>query len=108
MQYKYPKVVVTDGDGAMREAIKQIFPTATHRLCVWHLNKNAGDNVNSKEFFSGFKKAMLSNFTPEQFEDFWSELVKKHHVKHILGLSKHMTTSYFGQVHIYGISSLVV
>jgi zinc finger SWIM domain-containing protein 3 len=82
MQYKYPKGVVTDGDGAMREAIKQILLSATHRLCAWHLNKNAGDNVKNKEFLSGFKKAMFSNFTPEQFEDyFWSELVKKHQLE---------------------------
>ncbi|GAU51962.1 hypothetical protein TSUD_417480, partial [Trifolium subterraneum] len=41
MKGKQPKAVVTDGDGAMREAIKQIFTESTHRLCAWHLNKNA-------------------------------------------------------------------
>ncbi|KAI5391231.1 hypothetical protein KIW84_076177 [Lathyrus oleraceus] len=35
MEGKYPKAVVTDGDGAMREAIKQIFfPDATHQFCA--------------------------------------------------------------------------
>ncbi|WJX62741.1 hypothetical protein P8452_47705 [Trifolium repens] len=45
MEGKQPQAVITDGDGAMREAIKQVFPDATHRLCAWHLNRNAGENV---------------------------------------------------------------
>jgi hypothetical protein len=51
MEMKHPKVVVTDGDGAMREAIKHVFPDSTHRLCAWHLNKNAGDNVKNSQNF---------------------------------------------------------
>ncbi|KAJ1401434.1 MULE transposase domain [Sesbania bispinosa] len=38
---KEPKVVVTDGDGAMREAIRSVFPGSIHRLCSWHLHQNA-------------------------------------------------------------------
>jgi zinc finger SWIM domain-containing protein 3 len=34
MENKHPKAVLTDGDGAMREAIKQVFPHSTHRLCA--------------------------------------------------------------------------
>ena len=29
-----PKAVVTDGDMAMREAVKVVFPEAFHRLCL--------------------------------------------------------------------------
>ncbi|XP_058746995.1 protein FAR-RED IMPAIRED RESPONSE 1-like [Vicia villosa] len=56
MENKYPKVVVTDGDGATRESIKQIFPDATHWLCAWHLNKNEGENVKKSQFLDGFKR----------------------------------------------------
>ncbi|XP_045827823.1 protein FAR1-RELATED SEQUENCE 5-like isoform X1 [Trifolium pratense] len=77
MNNQYPTGVVTDGDGAMREAIKQIFPDSTHRLCAWHLNKNAGENVKNVGFLRGFQKAMYSNFTVEEFEEFWSELLKE-------------------------------
>nr|KYP72653.1 Protein FAR1-RELATED SEQUENCE 7 [Cajanus cajan] len=42
---KYPRSVVTDGDGVMREAIKQVFPDASHHLSAWHLHKNACENV---------------------------------------------------------------
>ncbi|CAJ2642864.1 unnamed protein product [Trifolium pratense] len=82
MEGKQPKAVVTDGDGAMREAIKQIFPDATHRLCAWHLNKNAVENVkDNPEFLDGFQKAMYSNFTKDEFEEYWSELIKETEVE---------------------------
>ncbi|XP_058746823.1 protein FAR1-RELATED SEQUENCE 5-like [Vicia villosa] len=77
MNDKYPEVVVTNGDGAMREAIKQVFLDVTHHLCAWHLNKNAGENVKNSVFFQGFQKAMYSNFTKDEFEDFWSKLIKE-------------------------------
>ncbi|CAN0837554.1 Protein FAR1-RELATED SEQUENCE 12 [Linum grandiflorum] len=37
---KKPKVVVTDGDLAMLNAIKEVFPEAFHRRCAWHIRKN--------------------------------------------------------------------
>ncbi|WJX61817.1 hypothetical protein P8452_46871 [Trifolium repens] len=49
---KQPQAVITDGDGAMREAIKQVFPDATHR------------------------KAMYSNFSKDEFEEYWSQMIK--------------------------------
>ncbi|XP_057426171.1 protein FAR-RED IMPAIRED RESPONSE 1-like [Lotus japonicus] len=38
---KVPVSVITDEDGAMWKAIKRVFPTAHHRLCAWHLLRNA-------------------------------------------------------------------
>ncbi|XP_058783973.1 protein FAR1-RELATED SEQUENCE 5-like [Vicia villosa] len=77
MENRYPAAVVTDGDGAMRESIKQVFPDATHRLCAWHLNKNASENVKNSAFLKDFQKAMYSNFTKDQFEEFWSKIIKE-------------------------------
>jgi len=37
--------VITDGDLAMKNAIKKVFPNAPHRLCAWNLLKNASTNV---------------------------------------------------------------
>ncbi|KAJ1427873.1 Zinc finger, PMZ-type [Sesbania bispinosa] len=70
--------VVTDGDSSMREAIKQVFPNASHRLCAWHLHKNACENVKNAGFLDDFKVAMYSNFTEDQFELFWKRMVAKH------------------------------
>ncbi|XP_022031317.1 protein FAR1-RELATED SEQUENCE 5-like [Helianthus annuus] len=34
-----PKVVVTDQDPAMKQAIEEVFPISRHRLCMWHIMK---------------------------------------------------------------------
>jgi len=81
MESKFPKAVVTDGDGSMREAIKQVFSDASHRLCSWHLHKNVQANVKKTPFLEGFRKAMYSNFTSEKFEEFWSELIQKNELE---------------------------
>ncbi|CAH9080089.1 unnamed protein product [Cuscuta epithymum] len=81
MGNKHPKAVVTDSDGAMREAIKQVFPAAFHRLCAWHLHKNACENVKMPSFLKDFKTAMYANFTRERFETFWETMVEKHGLK---------------------------
>ncbi|XP_058746413.1 protein FAR1-RELATED SEQUENCE 5-like [Vicia villosa] len=81
MNNKYPKEVVTNGDRVMGEAIKQVFPDATHRLCAWNLNKNAGENVKNSGFLQGFQKARYSNFTKDEFEYFWSELIKENELE---------------------------
>ena len=35
-----PRLIITDEDAAMKEAIQDVFSNTTHRLCMWHiLNK---------------------------------------------------------------------
>jgi hypothetical protein len=80
MRNKHPKVVVTNGDEVMMEAIKHAFPDSCHRLCVWNLHKNACKNVESSSFSEDFKKAIYSNFTPKEFEDFWIKMVVGHRI----------------------------
>ncbi|KAE8728479.1 hypothetical protein F3Y22_tig00004355pilonHSYRG00100 [Hibiscus syriacus] len=45
MMNKSPISVVTDGDRAMQRAIKSVIPYAKHRLCSWHLSRNAQANI---------------------------------------------------------------
>lgn len=40
-----PKVVVTDQDPAMKQAIALVFPNTRHRLCMWHIMKKLADKV---------------------------------------------------------------
>ncbi|KAJ1400492.1 MULE transposase domain [Sesbania bispinosa] len=40
MNGKIPISIITDGDLAMRNAIRVVFPTARHRLYAWHLIRN--------------------------------------------------------------------
>lgn len=70
MHNKTPKSIVPDGDGAMRVAIKLVFPDARHHLCAWHLHKNFYENVKNKDFSEDFEKTLYANFTQDEFEYF--------------------------------------
>ncbi|XP_057739765.1 protein FAR1-RELATED SEQUENCE 12-like [Arachis stenosperma] len=69
-------VVVTDRDESMKKAIRSEFPNATHRLCSWHLARNAVSNIKDANFCSAFKHAVYGNFVVEEFENYWAEMVE--------------------------------
>jgi hypothetical protein len=68
---KCPVSVITDGDSAMRNAIKRVYPTAHHRLCAWHLLRNAASNVKEKQFVSKFRQCMLGDYDTREFRLKW-------------------------------------
>ncbi|KAL4276935.1 protein FAR1-RELATED SEQUENCE 5-like [Arachis ipaensis] len=68
MHQKQPKVVVTDGDESMKEAIRVDFPNATHRLYAWHLAWNAISNIKDNDFCDAFKTAMYGHFEVEEID----------------------------------------
>ncbi|KAK3195641.1 hypothetical protein Dsin_026951 [Dipteronia sinensis] len=41
MEGKKPKSIITDGDKAMRKALKKVMLESVLRLCCWHLERNA-------------------------------------------------------------------
>ncbi|KAJ1410828.1 FAR1-related protein [Sesbania bispinosa] len=75
---KVPKAVVTDGDGAMREAIWTVFPGSLHKLYSRHLHQNACENVKNPKLLEDFKMLIYVNFTLEKFEEEWLKVIEKH------------------------------
>jgi len=75
MSGKSPTVVITDGDLSMKNAIKQVFPNAYHRLCVWHLIRNASSNIGDPAFVNEFRKCMLGDYEIGEFSKKWAETV---------------------------------
>lgn len=55
-----------------------MFPKASHRLCCWHLARNAQTNVNNTEFTRDFRQCMLNAYSEEEFERKWKLMVDKH------------------------------
>ncbi|KAK3193149.1 hypothetical protein Dsin_024459 [Dipteronia sinensis] len=45
MENKQPNTIFTDQDKTMENAIAKIFPNARHRLCTWHISKNATQHL---------------------------------------------------------------
>ncbi|XP_028107996.1 protein FAR1-RELATED SEQUENCE 5-like [Camellia sinensis] len=69
--------VLTDGDKAMRAAIRRVFPDARHRLYNWHLGKNAVSNVHISGFAHAFKQYMDMETDETKFEHGWTTMVEK-------------------------------
>ncbi|XP_016172718.1 protein FAR1-RELATED SEQUENCE 5-like [Arachis ipaensis] len=77
MQGKAPQSVITDGDPAMRIAIQSVFPDAHHRLCAWHLLRNATSNICDPRFTHLFKHCMLADMETDEFEAHWENMVNE-------------------------------
>ncbi|CAL5360469.1 unnamed protein product [Camellia sinensis] len=78
MDNKRPVSVLIDGDMAMREAIQKVFPNAKHRLCNWHMHRNAKRNVRANGFEGHFKHLMDLDVNEVVFEEAWSKMVRKY------------------------------
>ncbi|MED6225071.1 hypothetical protein PIB30_117193 [Stylosanthes scabra] len=73
-----PSVVVTDGDDAMKAAIKAVIPEATHRLCAWHMEKNVTTNVKWDGLRSLFRKWLYADMGIEEFEQEWHSAMEEY------------------------------
>ncbi|XP_016177873.1 protein FAR1-RELATED SEQUENCE 5-like [Arachis ipaensis] len=77
MKGKAPVSIITDGDRQMKSAIEQVFPEAHHRLCAWHLLRNATSNIGKPKFTRMFRDCMLGDYEVRTFERKWFEMVEK-------------------------------
>ncbi|XP_016173287.1 protein FAR1-RELATED SEQUENCE 5-like [Arachis ipaensis] len=77
MCQKMPSVVVTDGDEAMREAVRVVFPRATHRLCRWHFEKNVMSNVKDAGLRAQFSRWLYADIAVNKFLTEWSQAVEE-------------------------------
>nr|XP_025678014.1 protein FAR1-RELATED SEQUENCE 5-like [Arachis hypogaea] len=77
---KSSKAVITEGDLAMRDAIKNVLPDATHRLCGWHLQKNACENIKNPNFLRDFKGLIYDNNDHRDFDRRWAAILDKHNL----------------------------
>ncbi|KAH7557285.1 hypothetical protein JRO89_XS11G0103600 [Xanthoceras sorbifolium] len=77
MHGKCPKSVVTDGDHAMRKAIKSEMAGSVHRLCSWHLQRNAQTNLGNSDFCGAFSHCMAAFMPETEFEMKWKASIEK-------------------------------
>ena len=74
---KAPRVVLTDQDTAMAKAIANVWPNATHRICVWHMYQNAAKHLghvfnDSKSFEWDFSYCVYDCEDEEDFLEAWN------------------------------------
>ena len=81
-----PRIIFTDGDKQMAQAIRKSFPSSTHLLCTFHLYKNLFEKVRpvfvgKKEYWNDFtnmwwKLCKLSDFEGQKcFDNEWSKFI---------------------------------
>ncbi|CAJ0767110.1 18905_t:CDS:2, partial [Entrophospora sp. SA101] len=79
----HPKVIVTDRELALMNAIGRIFPGAHHLLCIWHINKNilakCKRHFATEEDWTEFIelwKAVTASITEQDFTTKWKEFLE--------------------------------
>ncbi|XP_057723744.1 protein FAR1-RELATED SEQUENCE 5-like [Arachis stenosperma] len=77
MKGKAPVSIITDGDRQIKSAIEQVFPEVHHRLCAWHLLRNATSNIGKPKFTKMFRDCMLGDYEVRTFQRKWFEMVEK-------------------------------
>ncbi|KAH1221960.1 Protein FAR1-RELATED SEQUENCE 5 [Glycine max] len=75
MKGKAPCSIITDGDLAMRNAITRVMSGVFHRLCAWHLLRNALSHVRDKQVLKWLKNLRLGDFEVVEFDEKWKEMV---------------------------------
>lgn len=65
----------------MRNAIIKTFPVSVHRLCCWHLGRNAQANIHNTEFVNDFRRFMFQPYNEDEFNHKWVLMVQKHRVE---------------------------
>ncbi|CAL0316337.1 unnamed protein product [Lupinus luteus] len=82
MGNQQPKTIFTDQDAAMAKAIKEVMPNTSHRLCLWHIAKNAPSHLGAlnsdHKFQCLLQKCMSGCDSEEEFESTWNEMMSKH------------------------------
>ncbi len=59
----------------MSKVIKIVMSGCVHRLCCWHLERNAQANVKRDKFTSKFRQLMLNPMSMDEFERQWFSVV---------------------------------
>ncbi|XP_025616896.1 protein FAR1-RELATED SEQUENCE 5-like [Arachis hypogaea] len=77
MKGKTPTSIITDGAMAIRNGVRDVFSEVRHRLCAWHLIRNATSNVGNPSFTSKFKKIMLGDYEIPMFKRKWVQLIEE-------------------------------
>ncbi|CAN1148829.1 Protein FAR1-RELATED SEQUENCE 2 [Linum perenne] len=108
---KKPHSVITDGDKSMKNAIIKVFPDATRRLCLWHINKNVGEHVKKSQYAAKFIKGFFDitkvDLTETKFEQKWSQLVESCDLQHNNWIMKDLYESRenWAQAYIAGLTT---
>ncbi|XP_074313858.1 protein FAR1-RELATED SEQUENCE 5-like [Silene latifolia] len=83
---KEPEYIITDQDPELYHPVKDIFKTARHRFCMWHIMnkvpvKYGGNAIDLTDFTKKLNAIVWDeNIEPDEFDMRWCEIMKEHGV----------------------------
>ncbi|XP_057797111.1 protein FAR1-RELATED SEQUENCE 5-like [Salvia miltiorrhiza] len=81
MYHKEPVIIFSDQDQALMNGVDVTFRDAKHRLCQWHINKNAAKQFGRLNHDDSFKtlwyRCMNGCENEEEFESCWSSMMEE-------------------------------
>ncbi|KAL5581605.1 hypothetical protein UlMin_014047 [Ulmus minor] len=77
-----PRVIITDQDKFLKEAVADVFPDARHCFCLWHVLGKIPENLScpmnqNENFMVKFNKCVYRSWSEEQFEKKWWKMVDR-------------------------------
>lgn len=79
MYQKEPRSIITDGDRSMLSAISEVLPECSHRICSWHIERNAMKYLHHS-MLAGFSNLIYMRGTPKSFREKWKSFLKDHKI----------------------------
>ncbi|XP_059625454.1 protein FAR-RED IMPAIRED RESPONSE 1 isoform X2 [Cornus florida] len=81
-----PKVILTDQDKVLKEAIADVFPVSRHCFCLWHILSKIPEKLSyvlrqHENFMTKFNKCIIKSSTDEKFEKRWWKIVDKFNLR---------------------------
>jgi hypothetical protein len=75
-----PKLIITDEDASMKEAVPAVFPSTRHRFCMWHILNKLPEKVGrvlmqDEDFLKRFGICVWASETPNEFEEKWNSII---------------------------------
>ncbi|GKV17999.1 hypothetical protein SLEP1_g28436 [Rubroshorea leprosula] len=81
-----PRVILTDQDKTLKEAIAEVFPDTRHCFCLWHILSKIPEKLayvtrQDENFMGKFNKCILKSWTTEQFEKRWGKFADRFNLR---------------------------
>ncbi|XP_022738509.1 LOW QUALITY PROTEIN: protein FAR1-RELATED SEQUENCE 7-like [Durio zibethinus] len=86
MSGKKPKVILTDQDTTVVEAISSVLPESSHRICVWQMHQNALKHLSNilkdaKAFANDFRSCIYDHKDEDDFIHAWEAMLDNYNLK---------------------------
>ncbi|RYQ88529.1 hypothetical protein Ahy_B09g095663 isoform E [Arachis hypogaea] len=87
----------------MKSAVSIVFPDAHHRLCSWHLLRNATVRVGRPGFLRKFHLCLMGDLEVDEFETIWTDNVADHELEdHLWIVEMYAKKHSWSNAHIRG------